>query len=369
MRLGVRTAAFVGAIGPGAVGVNVQAVVADGETACLRNLFLAFFDLAVVELLDMAALQADQVVVMAAAVEFEHRLAGFEVVALEQPGLLELGQHPVDSGEPGVGAFLDQFFVDVLGGKVAYRAFFKQLENAQSRQGGLEPDVFEMFRGCHGVACIRFRPAAGESPALARGLEGHSEAARAAFAACMAVAALRFDDLNLGYDISNACSFRVDPIAAHQTCCTTNNIPDLVSAIAAITTTAIIVTANTRPMRFFALFFLAAVAALAAGCAKVPVLPGLEPYRIDIPQGNYVTQDMVEKLKPGMTRSQVRFALGTPLVVDSFRTDRWDYFYMLHKAGQLAERRLVTVVFKGDELLRIEGDVVAAPSRASGAGQ
>jgi outer membrane protein assembly factor BamE len=106
------------------------------------------------------------------------------------------------------------------------------------------------------------------------------------------------------------------------------------------------------------LFILSAVL---AGCSNVPMLP-LKPYRIDVQQGNYVTQDMVAKLRPGMTRSQVRFALGTPLVVDPFRTDRWDYFYMLHKAGELAERRVVTVVFKGDELLRIEGDVVAAPA-------
>lgn len=96
-----------------------------------------------------------------------------------------------------------------------------------------------------------------------------------------------------------------------------------------------------------------------AGCSNVPMLP-LKPYRIDIQQGNFVTQDMVAKLKPGMTRSQVRFALGTPLIVDPFRNDRWDYFYMMHKAGELTEQRAVTVIFRGDELLRIEGDVTAA---------
>lgn len=95
-----------------------------------------------------------------------------------------------------------------------------------------------------------------------------------------------------------------------------------------------------------------------AGCSNTPMLP-LKPYRIDIQQGNFVTQDMVAKLKPGMTRSQVRFALGTPLIVDPFRNDRWDYFYMMHKAGELTEQRAVTVIFRGDELLRIEGDVTA----------
>jgi len=106
---------------------------------------------------------------------------------------------------------------------------------------------------------------------------------------------------------------------------------------------------------------------LLAGCGNVPMLPGLQPYKIEIQQGNYVTQDMVAKLKPGMTRSQVRFALGTPLIVDPFRTDRWDYVYMLHRQGSLVEQRQVTVVFKGEVLDRIEGDVIAGAAAPAGA--
>ena len=99
---------------------------------------------------------------------------------------------------------------------------------------------------------------------------------------------------------------------------------------------------------------------LLAGCGSIPMLPTLQPYKIDIQQGNYVTQDMIAKLKPGMSRSQVRFALGTPLLVDPFRTDRWDYVYTYQKQGKLTEQRTVTVVFRGEQLDRIEGDVVAA---------
>ncbi len=99
---------------------------------------------------------------------------------------------------------------------------------------------------------------------------------------------------------------------------------------------------------------------LLAGCSNLPMLPSLQPYKIDIQQGNYVTQDMIAKLKPGMSRSQVRFALGTPLLVDSFHTDRWDYVYNYRKQGELTEQRTVTVVFRGERLDRIEGDVVAA---------
>jgi outer membrane protein assembly factor BamE len=95
------------------------------------------------------------------------------------------------------------------------------------------------------------------------------------------------------------------------------------------------------------------------GCKQAPELPAvISPYKIDIQQGNVVSQAMVAKLKAGMTRAQVRFALGSPLIVDPFRTDRWDYVYMYQKQGKEAERRRITIIFEEDKLLRIEGDVV-----------
>ena len=99
---------------------------------------------------------------------------------------------------------------------------------------------------------------------------------------------------------------------------------------------------------------------LLSGCSRfsVPLLPGLAPYRMEVQQGNYVTQDMVAKLKPGMTRNQVKFALGTPLVADPFHNDRWDYVYVLQKQGRVVEQRRIVVIFKEDKLERIEGDVV-----------
>lgn len=99
--------------------------------------------------------------------------------------------------------------------------------------------------------------------------------------------------------------------------------------------------------------------ALLGGCQYVPMIPGITPHKIDIQQGNYVTQEMVSKLKPGMSRSQVRFALGTPLVVDPFHNDRWDYVYVLHKRGRLVEKRRIVVLFAQDKLVRIEGDVTS----------
>ena len=108
------------------------------------------------------------------------------------------------------------------------------------------------------------------------------------------------------------------------------------------------------------LIFLAAALAL-AGCKQNVELPSiLSPYRIDIQQGNVVTQEMVDKLKAGMTRSQVRFVLGSPLVTDMFHNDRWDYIYLMQKQGRAEERRRLTVIFDGDKLMTIEGDVVMA---------
>lgn len=87
----------------------------------------------------------------------------------------------------------------------------------------------------------------------------------------------------------------------------------------------------------------------------------LTPHRIEIQQGNYVTQDMVSQLKPGMTRDQVRFVLGTPLVSDIFHSDRWEYIYSRQPAdSRKVEHRRLSVFFQDDKLQRVEGDVVPA---------
>ena len=95
----------------------------------------------------------------------------------------------------------------------------------------------------------------------------------------------------------------------------------------------------------------------------------LTPHRIDIQQGNYFDPEAVAKLKPGMTRSQVRFLLGTPLVADPFHPDRWDYLFILRPEGKLKQERRLTVWFDGDRLVRAITDVpeATAASAASGA--
>ena len=90
---------------------------------------------------------------------------------------------------------------------------------------------------------------------------------------------------------------------------------------------------------------------LLAGCSSVPSLV----YKIEIQQGNVITQEMVNKLKPGMTRSQVRFALGSPMISDAFHENRWDYVYRLEQRGKLVEQRHLAVFFEGDKLVRTNG--------------
>ena len=82
--------------------------------------------------------------------------------------------------------------------------------------------------------------------------------------------------------------------------------------------------------------------------------PGV--YRIYVQQGNIVTAEMVDQLEAGMTKRQVRFVLGTPLVEDTFHADRWDYLWTLKDPRGNTQKQLFTVYFDGENLARFEGD-------------
>jgi outer membrane protein assembly factor BamE len=86
----------------------------------------------------------------------------------------------------------------------------------------------------------------------------------------------------------------------------------------------------------------------------------LVPHKIEMQQGNYVDQAMVAKLKPEMTRSQVRFILGTALIADPFHPSRWDYVFLTGKANDVRAQHKITVLFDGDKLKRVQGDLVPA---------
>ncbi|QLI83161.1 outer membrane protein assembly factor BamE [Chitinibacter fontanus] len=98
---------------------------------------------------------------------------------------------------------------------------------------------------------------------------------------------------------------------------------------------------------------------LMTGCSVVNFIT---PYKLDIPQGNELTADQVENLKVGMTPAQVRFVLGTPLLVDPFHQNRWEYVYRDQKAGTVKAQKRFTVFFENNLVTSWQGDVLPEPA-------
>ena len=105
---------------------------------------------------------------------------------------------------------------------------------------------------------------------------------------------------------------------------------------------------------------LAACSSLNSASTQVAGL--ITPYKMDIVQGNFVSKEQAAAIKPGMSRSQVRDIMGTPLLTSLFHADRWDYVFTFKRRGVAAQERKVTVFFKADVLERIEAD--ALPTEA-----
>ena len=106
-------------------------------------------------------------------------------------------------------------------------------------------------------------------------------------------------------------------------------------------------------------FGLAVILALSA-CGSLE-FPGV--YKLTMQQGNIVSQEMIDRLKPGMTRSQVQFVLGNPVLADSFERDRWNYVYTIDIPGQAIIERELVIVFENDRLLRFEGDYTPSENK------
>ena len=113
------------------------------------------------------------------------------------------------------------------------------------------------------------------------------------------------------------------------------------------------------------LFLLLALLCVSCGTA----LPTIKPYKLDVQQGNVVTSKMLLQLRPGMTKSQVRFIMGTPLIQDSFHGNRWDYVYQMREGGKLKEQRRVIMDFENELLKSVRGDVVPSGSDKSKANE
>ena len=97
------------------------------------------------------------------------------------------------------------------------------------------------------------------------------------------------------------------------------------------------------------------------------------PYKIDIQQGNALDEQAIAKLKPGMTKAEVKALLGSPLLQDAFHADRWDYVFRMRKGGSTVQEHNLAVFFDQDKLRRVDGDLItalqdapAAPAKTEG---
>jgi outer membrane protein assembly factor BamE len=101
-------------------------------------------------------------------------------------------------------------------------------------------------------------------------------------------------------------------------------------------------------------FLFIALAIISLGACTFVGFPGV--YKIDVEQGNIVKREDLDQLKPGMSRRQVRFILGTPLVEDTFNQDRWVYLYVKRNGQDVLNESQLNVNFEGDSLKTLSGD-------------
>jgi outer membrane protein assembly factor BamE len=88
------------------------------------------------------------------------------------------------------------------------------------------------------------------------------------------------------------------------------------------------------------------------------LMTSITPYKAEVVQGNFVSKEQVDALRPGMSRTQVREILGSPLLTSVFHGDRWDYVFTIRRQGVDAQARKLAVFFKGDDLEKFEGDTM-----------
>lgn len=278
-------------------------MVCDLEALGLGHGLLPGLDFCVVKLLDPTAVQTHHVVMVLPFIELVDRFATFEMVAAQNAGLFKLGQHPVHRGQTDVGIFLEQLAKNILCGHVSHRPALENFQDFQARQGGFEAVVFQFIDLTHGLGVSCWRPS----------VLGQS---------------CRYND--------------PDHIGTHPT--------------------------MTVFQRFCFSGRALATALLALGLAGCGGLTGslgrdtFKPYVPEVVQGNFISKEQRQVLRPGMARVQVREVLGTPLVASLFHADRWDYAFSIQRQGVPPQNFRLTVHFKGDVLDRIEGDELPSES-------
>lgn len=126
-------------------------------------------------------------------------------------------------------------------------------------------------------------------------------------------------------------------------------------------------------MRFYKILTTSLVLATLSACSYLPEMPKMPKlseltfpgvYKINIQQGNVITPEMIDQLRPGMSKRQVIFIMGTPLIHDPFHQNRWDYLYSASLKGKIREQERIALYFEDEKLSHFEGDL--KPSAASG---
>ena len=107
--------------------------------------------------------------------------------------------------------------------------------------------------------------------------------------------------------------------------------------------------------KFISIVAILAISSLLGACSTLQ-FPGV--YKITVEQGNVITQEMVDQLKPGMSKDQVEYIMGSPLIKDSFNAERWDYVYSIRRGDELRKEYRMTIFFKADSLDYFTGDFI-----------
>lgn len=275
-------------------GIQGQRVFDQLKPPPLRHLLLTFFNGRIEKFLDATAGQAHQVIVVLALIELKYRLTRFEVASQQQAGLLKLHEYPIDSGQADVGSLGDQGFVHVFRAEVPALGLPEQGQYLEPGHRGFQSAALEF------VSCVHAPPQKPLGP-VTRPDEGAA---------------------------------RMDRMISMKT-------------------------TSAAAWRWRLWLLLAPAMSTWVGCAAPQnatdsFMGWITPYRIDIVQGNAVTSEQVQRVRPGMTRAQVRDILGSPMLTDAFHADRWDYIFLKRRPGDEPVRRHVSVFFQGDVLAKLE---------------
>ncbi len=279
-----------------AVGVQAQRMVGDGKTLGRGHGVLALLDFGVVKLFHLATVQAHQMVMVLARIEFKNRFATLEMAAAQDLGMFKLGQNTVDRSQTDVRAFSQQHPIDIFSRHVTARIALENFQYFQSRQGRFESGAFEFVDSGHGCLSL-----AGQQCAAA-GTAGTMQRS------------YRHPSVHPMIDLYRRSVRLIMLLASSAGLLACGSLDSASNRIAGLVTS----------------------------------------YKVDIVQGNFVSSEQTALLKPGATRAQVRDILGTPLLMSIFHADRWDYVFTIQRQGLPPQLRKLNVTFKGDLLDRID---------------